>query len=341
MPIRRERSDLKVLLVLWALLLALPWVAPNSYIVGLGIAFFVNLLLIASLNLIVGYCGQISLCHAGFFGLGAYVSAVLSVKFGFTPLASIPCALIVTAAAAFLVGWPALRLHGHYLAMATLGFNAILSVMFVELVDLTGGPNGLPSVPPITIGRFDLESDKRFYYLAWFVGLLVMWGILNLVRSRMGRAMASVAGSEVGAASLGVNTRRLKGAIFTISATVAALAGTLQVHYAQFASPETYNFSASVLMIVMVAVGGWGRYWGAFIGALIYTVVPELLLSLHDLELLLFGLGMIVTLVCFPGGLAGLGERLLMRLRRTPVATHLPPPAALDPVQTASATGRE
>ena len=311
-PVVGQPGQVRPLLILfglWTVMLAFPWVAASTYMVGLGVMFFINLLLIASLNLIMGYCGQISLCHSGFFGLGAYVSGVLSAKYGISALIGIPCAMALTALAALLVGLPALRLRGHYLAMATLGFNAILSVLFVELVDFTGGPNGLTGVEPISVGGFALDSDIRFFYLAWAIGLIVMWGILNLTRSRIGRAMNSLAGSEIGAASLGVNTQWLKTAIFVISATLAALAGALYVHFTQFASPETFSFFASVLMVVMVAVGGWGKYWGPLFGALIFTVVPEMLQAFHDLELFSFGLGMIVVLIFFPSGIAGFLER--------------------------------
>ncbi len=333
----QRRRTLRTVFFLWALFLSLPWILPNNYLIGIGVMFFINLILISSLNLIMGYCGQISMCHAGFFGLGAYVSGVLSAKYGLSALVGIPCAMILTALAALLVALPSLRLRGHYLAMATLGANAILSVLFIELIELTGGPNGLSGVQPIDLGFFAFDTDRSFYYLAWAVGLVMMWGLLNLVHSRVGRAMTSVAGSEIGAASLGINAYALKVAIFTISASMAALAGSLYVHFTLFSSPESFSFSVSVLLVVIVAMGGWGKYWGGFLGALIFTVVPELLRSIHDVELLLFGAGMIVVLMFFPAGLAGLMERLAKRLARplAPTASiHLAAkePAADRPV---------
>src|SRR3546814_15400866 len=125
--------------------------------------------------------------------------------------------------------------------MATLGFNAILSVLFVELVGLTGGPNGLSGVDSFSIFGLAFDSDKWFFYLAWAVSLLLMWGILNLVRSRIGRAITSLADSEIGAASLGINTYGLKVAVFVLSASLAALAGSLYVHYTRFVSPEPFK----------------------------------------------------------------------------------------------------
>jgi branched-chain amino acid transport system permease protein len=310
-------GTVKVLAALWIALFILPLVLPNNYLVGIGVMFFINVILIASLNLIMGYCGQISLCHAGFFGLGAYTSGSLSVNYGIDPLLGILAAIGLTALAALIVAIPSLRLRGHYLAMATLGANAILSVLFVELIDLTGGPNGLYGVAPIQAGSFAFDNEIRFYYLAGTLCFLLMLGLHNLIHSRAGRAMASVSGSEIGAASLGINAYRLKVTIFCISAALAGLAGALYVHFTLFASPESFSFSISVLLLVMVAVGGWGKYWGGLLGAAMYTVLPELLRSVHDVELLVFGMAMIVVLMFFPGGLASLAERLADRWRHS------------------------
>ncbi|GAA5232473.1 branched-chain amino acid ABC transporter permease [Verticiella sediminum] len=315
-PDALRRARLRMLLIAWAILLPLPWLLPNDYMISIGVMFFINVLLIGSLNLIMGYCGQVSLCHAGFFGLGAYTSGILSANYGISPWLGMPAAMLLTSVAALLVGLPALRLRGHYLAMATLGANAILSVLFIQLVGLTGGPNGLVGVAPLEIGGFAFDDGQRFYYVAWLIALVFMVAMLNLAHSRIGRAMNSVVSNEIGAASLGVNPYTLKVGAFTLSAAIAALAGAMYVHFTMFASPETFSFSVSVLLVVMVAVGGWGNYWGGLFGALVYTLVPEALRSIHDVELLIFGASMIVVLMFFPGGLAGMFGRLAARRRR-------------------------
>src|SRR3546814_13319062 len=133
-----------------------------------------------------------------------------------------------------------------------------------------------------------------------------MWVGLILVRSRIGRAITSLADSEIGAASLGINSCGLKVAVFVLSASLAALAGSLYVHYTRFVSPETFNFFASVLLVMMVAVGGWGKYWGPFFGALVFTVIPEFLQSFNDLQLFIFGPGNIVVRVFVAGVMAGM-----------------------------------
>jgi branched-chain amino acid transport system permease protein len=306
-------SDRRRLLLLWLALLIVPFVAPNAYFVSLANMMLINIILIASLNLLMGYGGQISLGHAGFYGLGAYVSGVLGVKFGWSAFAGLPAAALLTGLAALIIGIPALRLRGLYLSMATLGWNAILVVMFNRLIDLTGGPNGLLGVKPFALGAFRLDTDVRQFPLLWLVSLLVMVAILNLLSSRIGRAMRAVATNEFGADAVGVDSFRTKLLVFVVSASMAGIAGSLYVHVNQYASPDTFSVSNSILLVVMVAIGGSGLYWGPIFGALIYTAVPQLLLDYEDVELMLFGLAMIVVLIASPTGLAGLPAALRRR----------------------------
>ena len=312
-----ERADLSTtlrwqrlrLVGLWLVMLAWPLIAPNDYVLSLGVLFFINLLLVASLNLVLGYTGQISMCHGALFGLGAYISGVLSVRYDLTPLLGMLAAVAGSALVAMLIALPTLRLRGHYLAMGTLGFNAILSVLFVEMVPLTGGPNGLAGIAPVRILGHELDTPAAFFPLAWLCGFIAMWLILNLVASRHGRALRVVAGSEIAAGALGIDAFHLKVAVFAFSAALAGLAGALYAHFNLFASPETFGFFTSVLLIVMVALGGWGSYWGPLLGALVYTAVPEVLRDVHDAELFIFGLCMILVLLYFENGLIGLFSR--------------------------------
>lgn len=307
---RERRRSLMLLAALWLGFLVWPAIAPNNYILSLGSFFAIYLILIASLNLLMGFAGQISLAHGAFFGLGAYTSGVLAVKGDVSPWIGLPGAFLVCAALATLVGIPALRLKGHYLAMATLGLNAIMTVLFNELVFLTGGPNGLIGVPGFSLFGYSLANETAFFYFAWTVAGLVMLALLNLIQSRPGRALRSLAGNEIGAACLGINVTAYKVAVFAISAGFAGVAGSLYVHKNNFASPETFSFFISVLLVVMVALGGWGRYWGAFIGAAIYVAAPEVFRTWEDMELFMFGLIMILVMLFFPSGLVSAFERL-------------------------------
>ncbi|RBL86433.1 branched-chain amino acid ABC transporter permease [Streptomyces cavourensis] len=310
---RAAGASLRVLGLTWLALAAWPWLAPNDYLVSLGSSFFINLLLVLSLNLLVGYAGQISLAHAGFFGLGAYASGILATQLGWSPWAGLLAAPLLCAAVAGVVGVPTLRLRGHYLAMATLGLNAILSVLFVGLVGLTGGPNGLIGVPSFALGALDLGAPGTFFFLAWTVAGLAMLGLRNLAQARAGRGLRALAASDIAAACMGVPVLRYKLTVFALSAGLAGVAGSLYVHQNNYASPETFSFFNSVLLLVMAAIGGLGRYWGGFLGALLYTALPELMRSIHDAELLVFGVAMILVVGYLPAGLAGALEGLRKR----------------------------
>jgi branched-chain amino acid transport system permease protein len=294
--------------LLWPALLVLPFVAPNNYFVSLGVLYLINVILIASLNLVMGYAGQISLSHGAFYGLGAYASGVLGAKYGVSPWLGLLAAMSLSAAAALLIGLPSLRLRGHYLAMATLGFNAIVSVLFVELYWLTGGPNGLSGVPPVSLFGWRINTDRSFYYLTWFAAGLVMLLILNLIDSRVGRALRALSTSELAASCMGIDTFRYKLAVFVLTAVMASVGGFLYVHHISFASPESFDFGVSVMLVVMVALGGTGSVWGPLLGAAMLTILPELLRAFDSLDVLLFGVSMVVVLLFFPGGLAGLGH---------------------------------
>lgn len=316
-PAAQSQGTIKVLAVLWLLLLSWPWLAPNDYLLSMGSTFFINLLLIASLNLLVGYTGLTSLAHAAFWGIGAYVSGMLAVHLNLSPWLGIPAAMLVCSLCAALIGWPTLRLSGHYLAMATLGFNAIISVLLVGLVAWTGGPNGLIGIPPFTLGDIDFSMAVPFYLLAWVVTGLVMASLSFLSNSRSGRALRAIHSSDIAAACMGIPVLRYKVGIFVLANAIAGLAGALYAHQNMFISPDSFSFSTSILLLVMVAVGGFGHYWGAFFGALIFTALPELIRSFHDVELLILGAAMILVVGFIPGGIAGyVGRRLTARHSR-------------------------
>ncbi len=301
--------------VLWLALLIVPGIAPNNYVLNLAILWLINLLLIASLNLLMGYSGQISLSHAAFYGLGAYVSGVLAAKFGVSPWLGLIAAVVITGATALIVGYPTLKLRGHYLAMATLGFNAIASVLFVELRGLTGGPNGLLNVPHYNLFGLALDTDASFFYFALAITGICLVLILNLLDSRTGRALRALSSAEIGAACMGIDVHRHKLVVFVVSTMLAAIAGCLYVHHNTFVSPESFDFIASTMLVVMVALGGTGHFWGAFLGALVYTALPELLRSVGDLEILIFGVSLILVLLFFPRGMGGGLDLLIDRWR--------------------------
>ena len=223
------------LAVLALALVAAPFLAPNSYYLDIVIRMCINAVIVLSLNLLIGYAGQISLGHAGFVGLGAYASAVLPSHFGWHPLLALAAGAAGTGLLALLVARPILRLKGHYLAMATLGFGIIIYRIALAS-EYFGEADGISEVPAFLL-PFGLEVSGSFsarvenYYIAWGLLLIGMILLKNLIDSRVGRALRSIHGSPEAAESTGVDTARSKLQVFVLSAVFAAVAGVFLTHY--------------------------------------------------------------------------------------------------------------
>ena len=263
----------------------------------------IHTMLAIALNLLLGYAGQISLGHAGFFGLGAYLSGILTATFGWSPWLAMPLAAGIVGLLAFLIGLPILKLKGHYLAMATLGLGIIIFIVFNETVDLTGGPSGLSGIPNLSIGTLTFDSDVKNYYLIWTITLVTVLFSLNLANSRVGRALRAVHDSEVAARVVGVNARLLKVQIFALSAVISSLAGSLYAHTMTFISPASFGFNFSVELLTMVVIGGLGSIYGSFLGAALLTLLPEFLRAAHDYDIIIYGALLMVMVMFMPGGL--------------------------------------
>jgi branched-chain amino acid transport system permease protein len=293
----------------------LRFTAANNYYFTLLNIIGIHAILVVGLNLLLGYAGQISLGHAAFFGLGAYTSGILTATWGVNPWLALPAGLVVAGAAAFLVGVPALKLRGYYLAMATLGFGIIVYIIFNQTQELTGGPSGLSGIPSLSVAGFPLDSPDRLFLLIWPVLGVILLLSANLVDSRLGRALRALHDSEAAAQSLGVNTARAKMIIFVWSALYAALAGSLYAHTLNFIAPTSFGFMFSIKLVTMVVVGGMASIWGSLLGATVLTVLPELLVVFHDYEIIIFGGILMVVMIFLPRGLVR-GILDLWELRR-------------------------
>ncbi|MDA8430007.1 MAG: branched-chain amino acid ABC transporter permease [Geobacteraceae bacterium] len=295
--------DLLKFMLFAAMILAAPLAFQGGYLMNVLVFVGINTMLAIGLNLLLGYCGQISLGHAGFFGLGAYLSGVLSTTYGWNPWQAMPLAAVVVGSLAFLIGFPILKLKGHYLAMATLGMGIIMYIVFNETIDLTGGPSGLSGIPNLSIGSLDFDSDVSSYYLIWSFTLATILLTLNLANSRVGRALRAVHDSEVAARVMGVNARLLKVQIFALSAVISSLAGSLYAHTMTFISPASFGFNFSIELLTMVVIGGLGSIYGSFLGAALLTLLPEFLRAAQDYDIIIYG-GLLMLMVMFmPGGL--------------------------------------
>jgi len=297
----------------------LPLYITNNYQRGVLTFIAIYTLLAVGLNLLMGYAGQVSLGHAAFFGIGAYTSAILTTHFHISPWLAIVAGIILTAAVALLIGIPCLRLKGHYLAMATLGFGWIIYIVFKNWDAVTQGTSGIMNIPNLAIGSFVFASDLSRFYLVWVIVLLVLLLSANLIQSRVGRALRALHRSEDAAATLGVNVARYKIGVFVLSAAYASLAGSLYAHTVNYVSPTQFGFIASVQIVVMVVVGGMASIWGALIGASTITLLVEWLRGMgqvmpqfQEFEIIAHGAILIIVMVFMPTGLTvGLRDAFL------------------------------
>ncbi|MBW1980764.1 MAG: branched-chain amino acid ABC transporter permease [Deltaproteobacteria bacterium] len=298
--------NVKKWLSIFALCLAvmcLPYVISKSYYFLILNIIAINALVVLGLNLLIGFAGQISLGHAAFFGMGAYCSAILTTTYHMPVWPTLLAVMLATAAIAYLIGIPTLRLAGHYLVMATLGFNIIIYILMVQMEPWTGGPSGFSGIPGLHLGSLAIQTDVEFYWLIWPLLVLFLLLSINLTDSRVGRALRAIHEDEMTANSLGINTDRYKAIVFALSAAYASVAGSMYAHYLSFISPKTFDIFYSIEVVTMAVVGGIGNIWGGIIGAAVLTALPELLHALRDYALLMYGVILMSVLLFFPEGL--------------------------------------
>lgn len=308
----RIAPRLRGLGVLALVVAALPLAISNNYFYDVAIQIAFNATVCVGLNLLIGYAGQVSLGHAGFFGLGAYGAALLTARYGWPPLAALGAATAGVAFLAFAVGRPILELKGHYLAMATLGLGIIISIVLSTEDRITGGPDGM-AVPPLALFGYVVQGEQAWYWLAGGVLILAVWLASNLIESPIGRALRALHGSEVAAGVAGIDSARYKLMVFVVSAVFAAAAGGLMAFYSGFITPAKASFLHSIELVTMVVFGGMGSTFGAVIGAAVLTVLPQLLAVLKDYEMVVLGAVMMATMIFFPRGIV---PTLAVRFRK-------------------------
>lgn len=283
-------------------LAVLPLALPNAYYYDLAIRIAINATIAVGLNLLVGYTGQISLGHAGFFGIGAYASAILTSRYGLPSAFAMGIGAAATAVLAFTVARPILKLKGNYLAMATLGLGIILSMVIVNETELTGGPDGMP-VDAFGLFGFQIAGEQAWYGVVAVLLLLVTRGALNLIDAPAGRALQAIHGSEVAARVAGIDTASFKVRVFVLSAVIASVMGSVTAHYVGFLTPGVAGFFHSIELITMVVLGGMASVFGSILGAVVLTLLPQLLSAFEGWETVVFGLILMLTMIFLPRGI--------------------------------------
>jgi branched-chain amino acid transport system permease protein len=283
----------------WVAALTVPFWLPNPYHLHVLIMAGIFAILALSLNLLLGYTGLLSLGHAAFFGIGAYASALLTLRLEWPFAAGFAAAIVLAGASGWLIGRLALRLRGAYFVLVTISFAGVVSLVAVNWMELTNGPLGLPGVPAPALAGLSLASKRAAYYLVLAVAALAYGICRRLVRSRIGRAFVALRENEALAASVGVDGTRYLVLATVVSAAMAGAAGSLYAHYTRFVSPEVFLFSYTVTMVIMVVAGGKGTLAGPLVGALLFTALPEALREAIAWQWQMVAYGVLLILVVF------------------------------------------
>lgn len=288
-------------LFFYLLIILLGFLKSDPYFVTILIFAGLNALSALGLSLLMGLAGQISLGQNGFYGLGAYLSALFALNLKLPVPVALLLASILTSLLSLFLAIPALRLKGHYLAVATLGFGEIVYLLLNEWGP--GGPSGFGNIPKLSLGSLTFESPLSYLFLVWTLFLMAFLLAQNLANSTYGRTLRALHSSETALRTLGVNLVSLKVKIFFLSAFLTALSGAIYAHFVTFLSPATFSVFYSVLLLMMVMLGGIHSLWGAPLGALFVTFLPETLRPFKEYDILLYGLILTLGLIFLRKGL--------------------------------------
>jgi branched-chain amino acid transport system permease protein len=298
----------KILATLTVLLIALTFVFPSSFYYRVAALIWISAFTVIGLNLLMGYAGQVSLGHAGFFGIGAYAVAIGPVHLGIPPLLSLIIGVLLAGALAFLIGRPVLKLKGHYLAVATLGVGILISMVINNEAQWTGGPDGM-NVEALGIKNllksmgWKVKTAQLWYWITGIVMICGAWVALNIIDSPTGRALRAIHDSEVAAKVAGIDVPNYKLLAFVGSAMYAASGGAMLAFMNRFITPDAAGFLHSIELVTMVVLGGMGSILGSVVGAAFLIILPQVLADLQHYEHMMLGLIMMVFMIFLRSGI--------------------------------------
>ena len=303
-----------------AIIAIVPLLVTDRFLLKIFTFAGINALVVTGLALLFGYAGQVSLGHAAFVGLGAYTCAFCTVRLEWPWLLAFIASGALAAVGGLLLALPSLRLKGHYLAMATLGFGLLMTLAFVEAEPITGGVDGFGGIPFPTLGPIEIREASSLYWLVWAIVGIALVAAFNVTSLRPGRAMRALHGSELGAQACGVDVVGVKVRAFVVSALLAGLAGALYASVVGFVSPSIFTLTASIAFLAMAVVGGTGSLSGPIAAAVLLTLVQyldalipgiprETAQTLQSYQEDIYGLAIVLVVVLAPGGLASMWRR--------------------------------
>ena len=306
-----------------AVVAVLPLLVTDPFLLRVFTFAGINALVVTGLALLFSYAGQVSLGHAAFVGLGAYACAFCTVRLEWPWLLAFAASGALAALGGLVLALPSLRLKGHYLAMATLGFGLLMSLAFVEAEPVTGGVDGFGGIPFPAVGPLQIRTAASLYWLVWAMVGIALVAAFNVTSMRPGRAMRALHGSELGAQACGVDIVGVKVRTFVMSALLAGLAGALYASVVGFVSPSVFTLTASITFLAMTVVGGTNSLAGPLAAAVLLTLVQyldalipgiprETAQTLQSYQEDIYGLAIVLVVVFAPGGLAGVWRRRRM-----------------------------
>lgn len=293
----------------------IPAVSSN-YMLRVANMTMLSYLCVLSMFVVFGMAGQITFAQAGFWGLGAYIAAILTVKLGVSPLLALAASVVGTALVAAVLGLALFRLVGHYFGFSTIGLVMILNGIFQNWKPVTGGADGIPNIPPLSLGPLHFASDTSNFYLILAVAVGVSVSTHLLRNSALGRSFMAIRDNEIAARCMGIDSYRTKIVAFTIGAAYCGIAGALYAFLASYISAATFTFQQSALFLVMLMLGGYNSLAGPVVGTTLLMLLPEWVRFLQEYILLIYGSGVMVLMVIMPDGLIGGGRKACEYFRR-------------------------
>ena len=292
-------------IVLIIVIIAFPIVVKTFFVNRVAIVVAIFIMNVTGMTLLTRYAGVVSLGHSAFFALGAYGSAILTVKFNLNPWLAMAIAACVTVLVAYVFGLPFLKLRLAYLAMATLGLGEVFYLLAKDLTDITGGMSGIIGIPYLKLGPIELREDWQIFYLFMFFVLVFVFLTENIGKTRLGRAYHAIRTNETAAQAMGIDVQKELGKLFCFTALISSISGSMLSHFITFISPQSFTLHFSFTVLIIVIIGG-ANVWGGLITAVVLIGLSEFFRGLQDISLGLYGFVLILSLFIFPEGIAGL-----------------------------------